>query len=679
MRANADPEDGAVDVEYMIMDEEYGNDDLESQPGLEEQEMYAHDQHENESHHHDLHVQEAQFESDEEAEEVVFNVQNTKGNPIVVPARKRLYRNINQEEIYNIEDVNVQRRQENQPTIIIVPATPASTSILSLNAANQTGITPIIGAGIAFAAVTIAVGAIALNRRGKRADIISTAPAGKKPSVSRYNSSSKLEAQIKTSTGPAAHTALVGAKKETSANASPSVKKKKEEPILMDRISASPVSRRTSINDKRGSVDGSSDWPSLSRKQSLAMASVERRISGGPTKIEERHEEEEQGRKEIQKKDENVEAGSMRRLSTRSRTASEKIQISNKAEDTRNIENGNESDSDGEITKEREQKRDQQNSSSDVRELKRAPTVTDDAKAEAKAIVESLKLLKDDNPEVVRLLYKKTPQQMEELSKAAKTLLGGSFEEELGTFCSSDVKKVLIGLVMNPLDYDAFCIEEAVKGVGCDEDALIEILVGRTNADIEGIKQAYKARFNKDLKDVLASELHGNLKRLFKIIIQGERDESQRTLDIEADVEELYKAGEGRLGTDELAFIQILTGRTETHLRKLFFEYKMKHKKCLEDVVKKEFHGDLERALLAIVRSTDNKPHFIATQFEKSMKGLGHNHSKLIRLVVRNRHPEVMRQIKMEYLVEYTKSLHERIKEETTGLYQKCLLEIVLP
>lgn len=41
-------------------------------------------------------------------------------------------------------------------------------------------------------------------------------------------------------------------------------------------------------------------------------------------------------------------------------------------------------------------------------------------------------------------------------------------------------------------EYDAYCIKTAVKGLGTDEVALIEILCSRTNQELEAAKEAYK-------------------------------------------------------------------------------------------------------------------------------------------------------------------------------------------
>ena len=50
----------------------------------------------------------------------------------------------------------------------------------------------------------------------------------------------------------------------------------------------------------------------------------------------------------------------------------------------------------------------------------------------------------------------------------------------------------MLGLLMTPAKFDAMCIKKAVKGLGTDEAALIEILCSRTNEEMKALKEAYK-------------------------------------------------------------------------------------------------------------------------------------------------------------------------------------------
>ena len=67
------------------------------------------------------------------------------------------------------------------------------------------------------------------------------------------------------------------------------------------------------------------------------------------------------------------------------------------------------------------------------------------------------------------------------------------FLEELKSETSSDFQHVLKALCMGAADYDAYEVHRAIKGLGTDEDALIEILCTRTNAQIQHVQQVYKA------------------------------------------------------------------------------------------------------------------------------------------------------------------------------------------
>ena len=63
---------------------------------------------------------------------------------------------------------------------------------------------------------------------------------------------------------------------------------------------------------------------------------------------------------------------------------------------------------------------------------------------------------------------------------------------DLKSETSGDFQEVLEGLMMAPVEFDAFSLHKAMKGLGTDETALIGIICTRTPAELDEIKKVYK-------------------------------------------------------------------------------------------------------------------------------------------------------------------------------------------
>ncbi|CAH8545205.1 unnamed protein product [Schistosoma mattheei] len=234
-------------------------------------------------------------------------------------------------------------------------------------------------------------------------------------------------------------------------------------------------------------------------------------------------------------------------------------------------------------------------------------------------------------------------------------------------------------LCYSPVEFDARELRRSMKGAGTDEDALIEILCSRTNAQIKQIKETYSKIFpNRDLENDVKSDTSRHFKRVCVALLQGDRDESLK-VDMELvrkDAENLYRAGEQKLGTDESRFVQILISRSFAHLRLLFEEYSTIGKKNIEDTLKSEMHGDTLRAFLSIVSCIKNKPKYFAEKLEKSMKRLGTDNRTLIRIIV-SRCEVDLGIIKKEFSSLTGKTLESYIHDETSGDLRLILLALV--
>jgi len=120
---------------------------------------------------------------------------------------------------------------------------------------------------------------------------------------------------------------------------------------------------------------------------------------------------------------------------------------------------------------------------------------------------------------------------------------------------SGNFGKLCVALTKTALDYDAWLVYDAIKGLGTDDDCLIDVLVGRTNVDMIALNKVYKETYNKTLEDDVKGDTSGDYRTTLISLLQGNRNETNIQRDVETDVDALYKAGEGKVGTNESTFM----------------------------------------------------------------------------------------------------------------------------
>jgi len=299
---------------------------------------------------------------------------------------------------------------------------------------------------------------------------------------------------------------------------------------------------------------------------------------------------------------------------------------------------------------------------------------------DVKTLRNAMKGAGTDYQSLIEILGGRTPQQMVQIingyKKAYETTLSSTLNKEIiignfGVLC--------MGLVVPILEYDLACVHDAMNGwFGANDSVLIEVMVGRTDKDMGIIKTAYVAKYGKEIEDDVRANLTGDFRTLFLAIL-AKKDPSE-VFNPEEDVEVLYQAGDGKKwGHNKEAFINILTHRTDKQLNKIFYEYEKKYNKPFLTAIRNNFSGNLQNALANIAKSAMNRVQLIAELFENAFYGIDTKHTKLIRLVIRHRSPQVMKLIKEAYKELYGISIEERIENETQifGLYKDLLMKII--
>ncbi|KAG6951298.1 hypothetical protein JG688_00013783, partial [Phytophthora aleatoria] len=240
---------------------------------------------------------------------------------------------------------------------------------------------------------------------------------------------------------------------------------------------------------------------------------------------------------------------------------------------------------------------------------------------------------------------------------------------------------VLLQMLASPLEHvEAEVLRKATKGLGTTEEWIYPVVMARSNSEIALLKKTFQEKYGEDLVKVLSGELSGDLKKVVMAALKGDLSSFDPAVytsaKAAADADVLYKAGEGKWGTDEETFIRIIISSPAEHLRNIDAAYSKKYKKTsIIKAIKGEFKGDTQTALLFHVRMVFEPFELLAELFESTMKGLGTDEYGLSAAVVR--YHAMLPQIKTAYKKLYGKELSKRIRGDTSGEYRDLLLAIV--
>uniref|UniRef100_A0A673BL25 Annexin n=1 Tax=Sphaeramia orbicularis TaxID=375764 RepID=A0A673BL25_9TELE len=270
-----------------------------------------------------------------------------------------------------------------------------------------------------------------------------------------------------------------------------------------------------------------------------------------------------------------------------------------------------------------------------------------------------------DEDAIIDIVAQRSNAQRQEIRQAFKSLLGRDLMKDLKSELSKNLERLIIALMLTPAEFDAKMMRKAMEGAGTDEHALIEILVSRSNEQIQAMNAAYQEGYKKPLEEAIQSDTSGHFCRILVSLVQGAREEGPADNErANVDAQELADACNADSDDMEMKFMSILCTRSFPHLRKVFQEFVRYTNKDIEQIIKKEMSGDVKNAFYAIVRSVKNQPSYFADRLYKAMKGLGTDDRALIRIMVSRSEIDLFN-IRKEFKETHDASLHEFIQVET--------------
>jgi len=304
-------------------------------------------------------------------------------------------------------------------------------------------------------------------------------------------------------------------------------------------------------------------------------------------------------------------------------------------------------------------------------EVKIATTISEaEAKADAEKCRNAMKGMGTNEKVIIDTVGCRTTADMQLIKRQFAALFQRDLVKDFTDETSGKFRDVLIAICQDPADLDAKLVRQAVKGLGTDEELLSEIICTRTPTELKACSDSYQRQFSRNMEGDIKGDTSGDLAKVYMACLSSNR--GTRAGDVAADVEALYKAGAGKIGTDEATFINIIATSTRAHVEAIFWAYAQKYGKSLDTVIRNEMGGDTGKALAHLAL-----PHHVlfAEKILKSMKGMGTNDTDLIRLITtqRGRHLKAAG----KYFLEVNrKTIGAWVGDETSGDYKTILLKI---
>lgn len=304
-----------------------------------------------------------------------------------------------------------------------------------------------------------------------------------------------------------------------------------------------------------------------------------------------------------------------------------------------------------------------------------------DVTREVEGIHKAMKGFGTNEKELIRILSKLDPIQINSVRAAFNQRFMKDLVKEIQGETSGYFEKGLVAIVRGPLTQDAHLLYESMKGLGTKESVLNDVLLGRSNADINAIKAEYQHLFKRSLESDLRGDLSAATEQMFVMVVSARRNEDSAPVipqQIDADVNELQRATGNLLNKDPIQVCQILTSKSDAQIRAICQAYRQKYNKSLESVIKGRFSGHMEDALMLILARANNKALSDAEQLEAAMAGMGTKDELLVNRVIRSHwNRQYMAQVRQEYQKKYRKDLISRIKGETRGDYERLMVACV--
>ena len=299
------------------------------------------------------------------------------------------------------------------------------------------------------------------------------------------------------------------------------------------------------------------------------------------------------------------------------------------------------------------------------------------AQKDAEDLRKAMKGFGTDEAALIKICANRTNSQRQQIKAAYKATFGRDLISDLKSELHGKFEDAMIALFADPIEYDADQLREAMKGLGTNEDTLIEIIASRPPHILKAVKDRYQQKYQRDLETDVKKETSGTLQHLLIALLQCNRsvNSSPNVARCAEIAQEIHQAGEAKIGTDESVFNKYFCTLSPMELACVAQQYHKLTGHTILQAIDKEFSGDSKKALRTIVYATLSPSEYFATRVTDAIKGWGTKDHLLIRILI-TRDEIDMPQIKQYYKQLFGKDMVQAVKSDISGDYQKLMIEL---